>query len=244
MSGAISRTNSAFAAIPAAVALFAAVALSGCQQLFTTSLAAPLARDTVTLPKTLTASEAADLAAQAKDEADQKLATAVVETLVDQITDPSTQTELAAAAASAAVTASGAGAAAMDAFGEALNSGNLDDLDAAALLADIQAGITPDVIAALGFLDPETGIADPAALTGTDLSPTDYLIAAIVIAASALPAGADPTNLTTEQQDDFTNSDECGIAGNILNEALTMVEPGSQAADLLNQFRDLFSLPL
>jgi hypothetical protein len=240
MSGAISRTNSALAAIPAAAALFAAVALSGCQQLFTTSLAAPLARDTVTLPKTLTAAEAADLAAQAKDEADPKLAAAVVETLVDQITDPATQTELAAAAASAAVTASGAGAAAMEALGEALNSGNLDNLDAVALLADIQAGATPDVIAALGFLDPDTGIVDPTALTGTDLSATDYLIAAIVIASSGIPAGSDPTD--TGVQSVFSGTPQAGIAANILNEALTMVEPGSQAEDLLNQFSSMFGI--
>lgn len=240
MSGAISRTSAANAAILAAAVVLAAAALSGCQQLFTTSLAAPLARDTVTLPKTLTETQAADLAAQAKAEDDPKLAAAVVETLVAQIDDPAVQVELAAAAASAAVTASGAGAAAMDAIGEALNSGNLDNLDAVALLADIQAGATPDVIAALGFLDPDTGIDDPAALTGTDLSPTDYLIAAIVIASSAIPAGSDPTD--PDVQSAFNGTPEAGITLNILNEALTMVEPGSQAADLLNQFSSMFGI--
>jgi hypothetical protein len=231
MSGAISRTSAAFAAV------LAAVALSGCQQLFTNSLAAPLARNTVTLPKTLTATEAADLAAQAKAEDDPKLAAAVVATLVDQITDPATQTELAAAAASAAVTASGAGAAAMDALGEALDSGNLDDLDAKALLADIQAGATPDVIEALNYL---ADIGDPTAITGTDLSATDYLIAAVVIAANAMDPGDDPTDPVV--QHDFGLTPEAGVAGAILLQARALVEPGSQVEDLLNQFSSMFGL--
>jgi hypothetical protein len=236
MSGSISRTGLALAAV------LAAAALSGCQQLFTTSLAAPLARDTVTLPKTLTTAEAADLAAQAKAEDDPKLAAAVVDRLVDQVTDPSTQIELAAAAASAAVTASGASAAVLGAVTEAMKSGDMDSLDTAQLLADIQEGATADVVAALGFLNPDGGIDDLGSVTGTDLGATDCLIAAIVIAASVLPAGADPANLTAQQQDDFENSDEFGIAANILNEAKKMVEAGSQAEELLNQFSSMFSM--
>lgn len=236
----ITRVGFALAAFIAA--LVVAAGLPGCQQLFTTSLAEPLARSGVNLPDTLTESQAADLAAEAKASNDTELAKAVVGTLVDQVTDPAAQSELAAAAASAAVTASGASDAVMDAFAGAIKDGNMDSIDAPALLAQIQAGASADVLEALGYLDPATGIADPAALTGTELSATDYLIAAVVIAASVLPEGADPANLTGPQLTAFQATPEYAIAVNILGQANGMVEPGSAAADLLGQFSDMFSI--
>jgi hypothetical protein len=239
MSGRISRPGPSPAIALAASTLLATVALAGCQQLFTTSLAAPLARDEVTLPKTLTAAQAADLAAQAKAESDPKLAAAVVGKLVDQVTDPATQPELAAAAASAAITASGASDALLSAVGEAMGGGDLEDLDAVGLLADIQAGITPDLLEALNYL---ADIGDPTALTGTDLSATDYLLAAVVIAASAIPADADPTD--SDVQDAFKLKPEYGIAVAIIGMVTdySLVESGSQAEDLLNQFSSMFGV--
>jgi hypothetical protein len=236
----LTRIGFALAAFIAAIV--AAAGLPGCQQLFTTSLAESLARDKVTLPDTLTTTQATDLAAEAKANDDTKLATAVVDTLVAQVTDPAAQTELAAAAASSAVTASGASAAVMDAFNTAMESGDMTSIDTAALLAAIQAGATDNVVEALTYLDPATGIADPAALTGTDLGATDYLIAAVVIASSALPAGADPENLTPAELTAFQATPEYAAAVNILGEATALVDPGSPSADLLSQFSGMFSI--
>jgi len=224
-----------FSALAALLVL--GTALSGCQQLFTTSLAKPLARDKIALPDTLTANQAADLAQQAKDNNDPTLAAAVVDTLVDQVTDPSVQTELAAAAASAAITASGTSAAVLGAFSEAMEGGTID---AAALLAEIQAGATADVLAALSFLDPSSGIPDPSALEGTELEATDYLIAAVIIAASVLPPGTDPE--TVPDWSVYQSTPQYISAANILGEAISLVEPGSTAYDLLDQLSSMFEI--
>jgi hypothetical protein len=236
----ITRIGFALAAFIAA--LVVAAGLPGCQQLFTTSLAEPLARSGVNLPDTLTESQAADLAAQAKDNNDADLAKAVVGTLVDQIADPAAQIELAAAAASAAVTASGASDAIMDAFADVIESGNTDSIRADELLAQIQAGLSDDVIKALSYLDPVIGITDPAALTDTELSATDYLMAAIVLAASALPPGCDPTDTGTYDVPTFQSKEGYLSAVNILVKANGMVEPGSEEADLLSQFSALLGM--
>ncbi len=230
------------AAIAAAFLLGAA--LSGCQQLFTTSLAKPLARDKIALPDTLTTDQAADLAQQAEDNNAPSLAASVVETLVDQITDPAAQTELAAAAASAAITASGTSGAVLDAFATAMESGDMSGLDAAALLATIQAGATADVVEALSYLDPGSGIADPTILEGTELSATDYLIAAVVIAASGLPEGEDPTTMDAVEIAAFQSTPEYTAAIAILGQAGGMLDPGSAGYDLLDQLSGMFQMDL
>ncbi len=221
-----------------AAALILGTALSGCQQLFTTSLASGLARDSISLPKTLTTDQAADLAQQAEDNSDPVLAAAVVDTLVDQITDPAAQPELAAAAASAAITASGTSSAILDAFSEAMGGGTID---AAALLADIQAGATADVLEALSFMDPTDGIPDPSALDGTELEATDYLIAAVVVAASAIPEGTDLETFDPGSLDPSASATfDSAVA--ILGQAIAMVEPGSSAADLLDQLSGILHI--
>ncbi len=222
-------------------ALVAAASLPGCQQLFTTSLAEGLAREAVDLPSTLTLDQAVSLVEEANVNNDSALAGAVVDTLVGQVTDPVAEVELAAAAASAAITASGASDALMDAVSEALESGDMGSIDAADLLAQIQAGATPNVLEALAYLDPSGGIADPNSVSETQLDATDYLIAAVVIAASALPEGADPTNLGS-QLADFQATPEYDTAVDILTVAGSLVQSGSQAEELLNQFSSMFNI--
>jgi hypothetical protein len=230
------------AVIVFAAALAVVLSLPGCQQLFTTSLAEPLARDAVDLPSTLTLDQAVSLVEEANVNNDSALAAALVDTLVGQVTDPAAEVELAAAAASAAITASGASDALMNAVSEALSSGNMDNIDAAALLAQIQAGATPNVLKALSYLDPDDGIADPNSVSETQLDATDYLIAAVVIAASALPEGADPTSLTPDELTAFQAKPEYDIAVDILTVAGTLVQSGSQAEDLLDQFSSMFNI--
>jgi len=231
----LTRVGFAIAAFIAA--LLATTGLPGCQQLFTTSLAEPLARDSISLPDTLTSEQAADLAQQAQDSDNVALATALVDTLTNQITDPSTQTELAAAAASAAIVASGASDALLDAFADVLASGDTSTVDAAALLATIQAGSTADVLTALGYLE---ALSDPSSIEGTELNATDYVIAAIIVAASALPAGTDPVN---DDLSGYTGSAQYTSAAAMVATALTMVDSGSASEDLLNNLASLLQIP-
>jgi hypothetical protein len=161
----------------------ACAGLVGCQDLFTTSLASGLARDSLPIPTTLTTDQAADLAAQAKANDDAKLAGALVTSLVDQIettTDPEEKAKLEATAAGAAVTASGASSTVTEAVSSLSSGAEMTADDAEALIAKIKEGATEDVVTALSYLDPETGI--DSATSG--LSATEYLVAAVVIATS------------------------------------------------------------
>jgi hypothetical protein len=169
-----------------AVTAFAISCLLSCQQLFTTSLASALARTSITLPATLSTSQASDLAAQAKADDDTKLASALVASLVKQIGSmpaSDAKTSLETSAASAAITASGVGS-----VFTSLSSTDLTSITAGSaqsLLATLQAGATSDVLTALTYLDPAT-----ISSASSGLSSTDYLMAAVVVAASIVPKGA------------------------------------------------------
>ena len=231
-----SRSRAVFAIV------ILAMSLAGCQQLFTTSLGSSLARANIVIAGNLSPSDAADLAAQAKANEDTKLATALIATLIPEIaatTDPVVKQELEASAASAAIVASGAGT---DLTGliDTLSSGSGSGVDSAtltALMASIKAGATPDVIAALSYLDPATGIIDPAA---SGLSATDYAIAAIIVASSALPA--DPSSMTPAEVATFQASPAGQSALRILSQADSLVTPGSASADLLDSLKKQFQL--
>jgi hypothetical protein len=234
-------------AFPPALAIVLAFALasSGCQQLFTTSLGAALARDEIPIPSTLSVTDAADLAAQAQANQDTKLATALVASLNDQIAgDVAANTGLAAAAASAAVVASNAGSSVLEALDSFMTGGTPDSATISALVAEIQAGATADVITALKYLDPTTGIADSASVSGT-VGATDYAIAAIVLAASALPAGMDPTTLsdaTTPTLSEFRADPDVVIALSIIDEAANLATDAA-SQDLLNQLSEMMIPP-
>lgn len=174
-------------------AAFAAMGLAGCQQLFTTSLGASLKRTTLTIPKTLTAAQAADLAAQAKDNA--KLAEALTASLVAQLgaaPDPATDASLMGSAAGAAIVASGASPAVSDLITAYVKTQVVPDATTlTALLATIQDGAAGDgVVTALSYLADLT----PEQAQAAGLGATDLAIAAIVVLSSVLPPG-DPSSL-------------------------------------------------
>jgi hypothetical protein len=223
-------------------ALGLAIGLAGCQQLFTTSLAKSLARGSISLPSNLSASDAADLAKQAKDNNDTKLATALVDNLVAQIgtpPDPAALAALGASAASAAITASGVDGAITDLISSFADNTTPTSQALIDLVAKIQAGATTDVVTALSYLDAGLSADD---IKAAGLGATDLAIAAVVIAAGALPAGLDPSTLSGADLTTFQASPEYATANNILNEAKLLVDPGSQSEKLLNDLLANFSM--
>ena len=229
----------------AALALAAALALglAGCQKLFTSSLAEGLARDGVSLPSELTVDQAADLVDQVRSSGDADLAGELVSTLVDQVnetTDPEEKQELEAAAAAAAVVACDV----TDDLTSLFNSysdGSTPGADELAALAQaIKGKASADILAACGYLDPTTGVSDPSKVE-VELSATDYAVAAVILMASVLPDGEDPSafdfgSLTGEE------AARVDSAENIIEEAITLVEPGSESYDLLQSISEKFQL--
>jgi hypothetical protein len=202
-------------------------ALSGCQQLFTTSLAKSLARGSISLPSDLSPSQASDLAKQAKENGDTKLANALVSALVGEIattTDPGTQVELEAAAASAAITASGLGSSLAD-FISTLSGGSASTIDTQSLIdlvAKVQSSSSVGVLTALDYLTQPS-----MSTTASGLSATDYVIAAAVVAASYIPPGTDPTSAT------YNPAEQTKITG-LVNDARSLVTPGSPEDTLIS----------
>jgi hypothetical protein len=222
------------------------VGLSGCQKLFTTSIASSLARDTLSIPSNLSASDASDLAAQAKANNDTKLASALVESLVSQIastSDSSAKTELQAAAVTAAIIASGTSSALTDVITDYEKDGSTPDAEALkSLLTTIQEGAAgTGVVDALLYLNSSTGLSTDAA-KDAGIGATDYAIAAVVIAASVIPAGSDPSTFdySTLSTEDQATID---VAKTMILNASALVEAGSSAADLLKTISDQFQLP-
>jgi hypothetical protein len=231
------------------IALAAAFLATGCQQFFTTSLASGLARSSLPIPANLSTSQASDLASQAKDNQDTKLASALVSSLVTQIaatSDPGTKEELQASAATAAIIASGTSTALTGLITTYGSTGTFpsDAATLTSLLTDIQTGSSgTGVVAALSYLDPAApgGGVSAAQASASGLGATDLAIAAVVIAASVIPPGQDPatfdsSTLSPADKATFTT------AQNIATQAQTLVVPGSASADLLNSFVDKFKL--
>jgi hypothetical protein len=204
-----------------------ASALVGCQQLFTTSLAKSLARGSISLPSDLSPSQASDLAKQAKENGDTKLAAALVSALVDEIattTDPGTQVKLEAAAASAAITASGLGSSLTD-FISTMKGGSASTIDAQSLIdlvTTVQASSSGGVLTALDYLTQPS-----MSTTASGLSATDYVIAAAVVAASYITPGADPRLAA------YTPAEQAKITG-LINDARSLVTSGSPEDTLIS----------
>jgi hypothetical protein len=208
-------------------ALTLATGLAGCQQLFTTSLAKSLARNSISLPSDLSAGDAADLAKQAKENNDTKLANALVDNLVAQIGAPPDAAALAAlgpSAASAAITASGMGSALTGMF-STLSGGNASGISSQSmidLVTKVQASSSANVLTVLDYLSTMS----PAA---TGLSATDYVIAAAIVAASCVPPGQDPSTYTGYSTDPHYSEIQ-----NLANDAKSLVTPGSAEDNLIS----------
>jgi hypothetical protein len=100
------------------------------------------------------------------------------------------------------------------------------------------------VLAAIAYLDP--AVLDPGTVDTTVVSATDYVLGAIVLAASALPAGVtDPTDsgqLSGQDLIDYQNSAQVQQALSIIDGAAAIVtaQGGDPAMiDLLTQFMHL-----
>ena len=211
-----------------------ATMLVGCQQLFTTSLGKALARTSIPIPANLTPAQAADLAAQAKANQDTKLASALVDSLVAQIaatTDPATKQALQAAAASAAIVASGVGSTIMSLFSDPAN------VDPVALLATLKASGFPNIITALSYLEPAAPGSPPVAGLGA----TDYAIAALVIAASAIPPD---TDLTTFDPGTLVGAAATtfAVGKSVMGQADSLVASDPASKSLLDQVMALLQM--
>jgi hypothetical protein len=184
-----------------------------CQQFFTTSLAAPLARDPADYLPAVTAENAADLAAEVEGDPDAALV--VLEGLEDLIADAdlSEQADLLALALDVASSASGVGDALLANAGDILSLVQDETLDADELFA-----IVDDAIGSLDNLEESAAVLAALLSGGTTIddiaaesNPEDLAMAAIVLLSSeaaAAPGGVegyldtfDPNGaLTAEEQ--------------------------------------------
>jgi len=218
---------------------FSALLLSGCQQLFTTSLGSSLARTSYSIPTNLSTNDASTLLATAKDKQDTKLASALVTSLNTEITnltnsggDSATIAQLQQTAAAAAVVASGAGTSVMTNL-TAFNDGTLTSTQISAIVSQIQNQTTSDMVTALRYLDPNS--TQPATVDATVMNDTDIVLAAAILSANALaPYGiTDPTSLsdsppTTPTLSQYKALPDVQRAQEIINAA----PPGSNASTI------------
>ncbi|HTX74041.1 MAG TPA: hypothetical protein VMC79_14525 [Rectinemataceae bacterium] len=216
----------------------AAILLMGCQQLFTTSLASALARPSLSIPTNLSTSQASDLAAQAKDNQDTKLATALLESLNTEIgntTDTATKADLEQSAAEAAVVASGAGSALLSALSDFANGTNPDSSQISSIVSQLQADSSADIATGLSYL----ATLDPTKVDQSSVNATDYVLAAAALAASspALGPGVDPTTLAPG--DPYFSSSEYLAAQAIIANAKLLPGADTSAIDQLASFMNL-----
>ncbi|MDP3176594.1 MAG: hypothetical protein Q8M76_01740 [Spirochaetaceae bacterium] len=236
----------------------AGLSLAGCQGLFTTSLASVLARKSLSVPDNLSTSQATQLAAEAKANADPALASALVDSLnlrIAESTNPSEREEFMAAAASAAVTASQAGGTLMTVFQDVTSGSAPSDSAISAVVQSIQDGATDSVVAALSYLqDVDTETAAAAGFGGTD-----YYVAAAVLAASILEDAGVDLAPTEDNQADIraaiqaaATADTTGALQAQIDTALDLSQAGAAlltaqenplAADLQAQFEAFFLTP-
>ena len=158
-----------------AVLLAAIAALSGCQAFFTTSIASSLARDTVTVPADISNADAA--AILAGDPSDAMLA-GLLEVLNDQAA--AGDTGAASLAAEAAISVSGVSDTIMETASEWIATESLPS-DLSSFVDAIEAGYGES-----GVSTALLALSDPAAAAG--LEPTQLLVAAVLLATSALDA--------------------------------------------------------
>jgi hypothetical protein len=148
--------------------------LTGCQDVFTTSLAQSLARANVTVKVSSTA-EALSVAEQALDSGDSGAAESALEGIMDYGVDIS-NAELVAAVAQLAISSTNISSTVLDAVAAVSSGGSLD---AESLLTSLESlDISDAAVAALLLLD------DSGADT-SGLSATDYVLASAVLLLAA-----------------------------------------------------------
>jgi hypothetical protein len=186
-----------------------AIAVSGCQAFFSTSLASGLTRSSVTVPADISNSQAADLIASTDDPA---ILAALLAVLNDQAA--AGDAGAAALAAEAAVGASGASDAIMEVILPAIAGTVPDAATIATLVGALVAGGSADVLTGLD------GLSDPAVLAASAMTPTELVVASLLLAASAMPPGVtDPSTLTAPQLTAFQADPAVVLALSLANKA-------------------------
>jgi hypothetical protein len=253
--------------------VFALALLSaGCQKIFTYSLAAGLARTSVTVSATISTDDAADLLASTSDSS---VISQVSEILVEkaaagdtaaaivlinssntsQETFSSLLTALNAQADSGDATAATKALAAEAALGasDVVSSVTTPLLDAVAA-GTISTATISSIVGTLqngyevgGVSDGLDRLTDASTLTAVsaDMSSTDLMITALVVAAAALPAGVtDPTDETqwaaaSVTKADYQASADVTLAKSIVQEAIDKMTVSGGSSDLLSKLTDL-----
>lgn len=201
--------------------------LAGCQQLFTTSLAKSLARDSYTISANISNADAAALLA------DPELSPAALTSLLGVLNDQAAAGDSGAAAlaAEAAVGASGVSGTVTSAITAALNSGTVDT---ASLVSALVSGASSEVVTGL------SGLSDPSVLAAAALSPTELVVAAALLAASALPPGVtDPTTLSGAELTAYQNDANVVLAASLITTAGTNLSDSGIDPALMQQLADL-----
>jgi hypothetical protein len=216
--------------------------LAGCQKIFSTSLAESLARGSTSLPSDLSVDDAVDLVGKVRTNGDVKLAGELVGTLVDEIagtTNASKKQELEAAAAAAAIVASDVTSPITTLINSYSDNSIPSEQSLIELAQKIKNNSSSDIVTACSYLDPSTGISDPSAQE-VSLSATEYAIAAVIIMASILPDGANPS--TYNYTSDSANAAKVTTAKNIITEAIALTGTDSTGYNLLKSISEKFKL--
>ena len=219
-----------------------AFGLAGCQKLFTSSLAESMARGSESLPSDLSVDEAVNLVDKVRTSGDVKLAGELVGTLVAEIpttTDAGKKQELEAAAAAAAIVASDVTSSITTLVNSYADGTIPSDQTLVDLAKSIKDKSSSDIVTACSYLDPTTGVGDPSAVQ-VSISATEYAIAAVIIMASVLPDGANPS--TYNYGSDPANAAKVASAERIVSEAIKLTTPGSSGYDLLKSISEKFQL--
>ncbi|HOX33450.1 MAG TPA: hypothetical protein PLB91_14060 [Spirochaetales bacterium] len=220
-------------------ALAGSLALSGCQELFTTSLAEPLARDEVPVPDSLSKDQAAEYAALVAANRDTELAQALMPAMAELVADNPGD----AGVLGDAVTTAGIATGLEDAFMDAIDAIDIDTLiddpDSVdpATFAGLLAGVSVDADAAAVFAALAT--ADAAELDEAGVNAANYVVAAVALVIADVESQAgDLENLLDTDFSGYTAGPEATLAIDIINAAAAQWPDD----DLISAMQSLFDI--
>jgi hypothetical protein len=202
--------------------------LMGCQKLFTTSLAEGLTRTNYPIPANISNADAASLLS------DSSLPSAALASLLAVLNDQAAAGDpgAAALAAKAAVGASGVTSTIMPTLASIAIGGSLSSSDISSLVSTIQAGANSEVVD--GLMRLRSGTDDIAA---NDLNPTQLIVAATLLAASALDPGVNPADLSPTDLSAYQTDPKVTLAADLVAEATKHLSNTAIADTLSGYFK-------
>jgi len=214
------------------VLLLAIATLSGCQAFFTTSLGSSLARDTITVPADISNAEAAAILAGEPSDA-------MLESLLAVLNDQAAAGDTGAAtlAAEAAISVSGASETIMSTVSEVIAT-STPPTDISALVAALQSGA-----AATGVVPALDRLSDPEVRSG--LEPTELIVAAVLLATSALDAhGVDVSDPASPTGDlaNYKLDPAVTLALQLAQDAAAALPAGSAGASMADMLASFFPM--